>query len=504
MSETFASGNTVRPNILIILTDNQSPTLLGTYGNSEVSTPNIDRLASEGIVFEHAFAISGVCSPTRASLMTGLMPSQHGVHNALPTDPARIGIPAWSAVGEFRTLPLTLSQAGYRTALVGKYHLGTHDKPQLGFDHWVTMETGHTKSFVDTDVIDNGKRIQVSGHITDFWTDTAIDFLASHDQSRPFFLFLSYNGPYILPPVVTNSPHSPFAENYRENPPSFPQLPVHEYLRNWAIDSKPSSHMQAESTHAWAAINALNNPRAIINAAAETSHVDAGVGRVLDSLQQLGLDENTLVIYTSDQGSAYGQHGLWGNTSWAYPFPAFDSHLAIPLILRQPGAIAPGQRTTALASQIDLFPTIVEFAGLTEIEIDGATGRSLLPEMSGHGVRPEARVFFEFITMRGVRTAEWKFVKRFPDGPNELYRVSDDPEELVNLIDDIRFADTVAELSRSVDDFFDANASPVFDLWHGGTGKGRLIEDYGKNSIFETRFPDWRDPYIEQPKVFPH
>lgn len=497
-----APPDIARPSVLVIVTDNQSPTLLGAYGNTEISTPNIDRLATEGVVFEQAFATSGVCSPTRASLLTGLMPSQHGVHNALPSNPERIGIPEWSAIGEFRTLPQTLADAGYRTALVGKYHLGTHDLPQIGFDYWVTMETGHTKSFVDTTIIDNGTRRRITDHITDYWTDAAIDFLSENDKEQPFFLFLSYNGPYILPPVVTSPSRSPYAKMYQENPPDFPQLPVHDYLRNWAIDSKPSSHMQAESTHAWAAINALNNPQSMINTAAETSHVDAGVGRVLNALQELGLEENTLVIYTSDQGSAYGQHGLWGNTSWAYPFPAYDSHLAIPLILRQPGSLPANQRHDSLSSQIDLFPTILDHVGLTDIAIKNATGRSLLPVIRNESTKVDRSIFFEFMTVRGVRTADWKFVKRFPDGPSELYQISTDPGETNNLIGGADVARITAELSEAVDRFFNANANSDYDLWHGGTGKGRLIGDYGKNDIFSQRFPEWRKPFIEQPSLF--
>ena len=128
-----------RPNIILILSDNQSSSLLGTYGNKEIKTPNIDRLANEGIRFNNAFAINGVCSPTRATLLTGLIPSQTGIHVALPSD---INVPDWSGIEEFRSLPQTLAEAGYNTGLVGKYHLGMPHKPQLGFKYWVTFPSG--------------------------------------------------------------------------------------------------------------------------------------------------------------------------------------------------------------------------------------------------------------------------------------------------------------------------------------------------------------------------
>ena len=486
-----------RTNILLIVTDNQSASLLGAYGNSDIDTPNIDAIAVNGLVFDNAFAASGVCSPTRASLLTGLMPSQTGVHNALPTDPDRIGIEEWAAIGEFRTLPYTLSEAGYETALIGKYHLGTHETPQLGFEHWVTMETGHTKSFIDTQVIDNGRRVHVTRHATDYWTDKAVEFLSTRAADRPFFLMLSYNGPYILPPVVTGASHSPHVERYVAKPPRFPQEPVHPFLRGWAIGQTPTEHMQAEATHAWAAISALNNRRAMINTAAETTTVDDGVGRIVNALRELDLEEDTLVIYTSDQGSAYGQHGLWGNTSWADPFPAYDSHMRVPLIFYHPPRVPAGRRTPLAVSQIDLFATLLDYVGLSTIEIEDSVGRSVLPTISGSDRQTERPVFFEFITTRAIRTPEWKYIERFPSGPNELYRLTEDSGEMSNLAADERFAEVSKHLGEQLSEWFGRVAKPKYDVWNGGTGKGRLIEDYGKNSIFEERFRGWRAPYIE-------
>ena len=485
-----------------MLTDNQSPSLLGAYGNQEIATPNIDRLAKQGTVFTNAFAVSGVCSPTRAALLSGLMPSQTGVHNALPSDPKRIALEDWAAIGEFRTLPYTLASAGYQTALIGKYHLGTHDRPQLGFEYWVTMETGHTKSFTDTQVIDNGERVHTTRHATEYWTDKAIEFLSERPADRPFFLMLSYNAPYMLPPVVTGPSDSQYATHYAKETPSFPQEPVHPYLRGWAIGQAPSDEMQADATHAWAAIGALNNRQAIVNTAAETTLVDHGVGRVVETLRQLGLEEDTVVIFTSDQGSAYGQHGLWGNTSWADPFPAFDSHMRIPLVFHHPGRVQAGRRIDLQVSQIDLFPTILDFVGIDDVSIDDSQGRSIVPTLINETEQAERPVFFEFITTRVIRTAEWKYIERFPDGPNELYHLSQDQDERANLERDARHTRIRSDLSHRLADWFAATAKPQYDLWRGGTGKGRLIEDYGKNSIFDERFDNWRPPFIEQRQPF--
>ena len=219
-----AKATNSKTNVVLIVSDNQSPSLLGAYGNQQISTPHIDQLAESGIKYTNAYAASGVCSPTRAALLTGLMPSQTGVHNALPTNKQRIGIEDWSAIEEFRTLPKTMSDAGYQTALIGKYHLGTHDKAQLGFDHWVTMKTGHTKSFMDTAIIKNGKSFTAKGHVTDFWTEEAIDFINNQSSESPFFLMLSYNGaltcfhPWSQNPRKALMPNS--IERQRLNSPS--------------------------------------------------------------------------------------------------------------------------------------------------------------------------------------------------------------------------------------------------------------------------------------------
>ena len=186
LAACFATAATAqdRPNVLLIMTDNQSPNLLGAYGNRDIRTPNIDRLARDGLLFAHAYAASGVCSPSRAVLMTGLIPSANGVHNGLP---ARYAVEDYAAIEEFRNLPQTLADAGYYTGLVGKYHLGRHEKPQLGFQWWTTFRGGHTSSFIDAQIFDNGETYNVldrDEHLTDFWSRRAVDFLAHYKEEE--------------------------------------------------------------------------------------------------------------------------------------------------------------------------------------------------------------------------------------------------------------------------------------------------------------------------------
>ncbi len=488
-----------RPNVILILSDNQSSTLLGTYGNEEVKTPNIDRLAQEGIRFNNAFAVNGVCSPTRATLLTGLIPSQTGIHVALPSD---IDVPGWSGIEEFRSLPQTLSEAGYSTGLVGKYHLGMPQTPQLGFEYWVTFPSGHTTTFYDQTVIDNGETYVVAEHLTDFWTEKAVDFLSRQSQDQPFFLYLAYNGPYNLPPTVTMEPKNRHAAYYTEHTPAMPQEKIHPYLKNWAQGGRgPTSLMVKEGTTAWTAIEALNNRTAMINAASETAMVDDGVGVILHKLKELGLDHNTIVIYTSDQGASYGHHGLFGNTSWSFPFTAHNVNMQIPLLVRHPGRIPPGIETDRIINQFDLFPTLLEYLGMGDKSIANTPGKDFSPLLLGNDVAAwDDTAFFEFVTVRVIRTPEWKYMKRLDDDePNTLYHLGNDPEERVNLVDEPAYADVINELDRRLTAFFDSYGNDAYDLWQGGTAKGILLQKYyGRNDIFSSRFPDWKEPSLEK------
>src|SRR5215212_9239883 len=165
------------PNVVLILTDNQGAWTLGCYGNPDIQTPNIDRLAREGILFEHCFSSNAVCSPTRATLLTGLIPSQHGVHSYLGAGGAQIGPHAYSTIAEFRTLPKILAEAGYTCGLSGKWHLGDNLMPQAGFTAWVTMPHGHTQTFYNAEVIEGGKIRKEPHYLTDFWTDRGVKFI---------------------------------------------------------------------------------------------------------------------------------------------------------------------------------------------------------------------------------------------------------------------------------------------------------------------------------------
>jgi len=504
-----------RPNVLLIVTDNQSEKVIGAYGKDDVRTPNIDALAAEGMLFTRAFAASGVCSPTRATLMTGLMPSQHGVHNALPTE---FGIDGWAAVEDLRTLPQTLADAGYATGLVGKYHLGEPYRPQMGFEYWVTFPSGHTTAFYDVDVIDNGRTYNTGDeHLTDFWTRRAVDFLEAQSTDQPFFLYVSYNGPYNLPPQVIEEPRNRHAAYYTEHVPAFPQEPVHPALRRLAIEysnveelvaekgqwwyteanDPDAATAAAENSWPWQTVVALNNKTAMINLASETQMIDDGVGRLLEVLEARGMADDTIVVYTSDQSSAFGQHGLWGNSSYAQPHPAFMENMRVPLILRQPGVVESGERSGHIVNQVDLFPTLLDLAGMGDIEIANTPGVSIAPTLRGEVQAQPVGGFHEYITVRAIATERWKYVKRLFGDPPELYDLAADPGEYENLAADPAHAEVLAELDGKLDAFFDRYANPKYDAWHGGTAKSVLMYN-DKNEQFEATFPNFKPPAVER------
>ncbi len=223
------SGNL--PNIVLIMTDNHAPWTLGCYGNSEILTPNIDKLARDGTLFTRCFSSNAVCSPTRATYLTGLMPSQHGVHCYLRANGAQIGPGAYNTIREFQSLPEILAGSGYVCGLSGKWHLGDNLHPQEGFSYWVTKPHGHTSTFYEAEIIEHGRIRKEPTYLTDFWTDHGIRFIEK-SKNRPFLLFLAYNGPYGLGRSLQKRARSRHAEYYADKElKSFPREPIHPWLR---------------------------------------------------------------------------------------------------------------------------------------------------------------------------------------------------------------------------------------------------------------------------------
>ena len=480
------------PNVLFILTDNQAASLLGTYGNPDIKTPHINKLADEGIKFTRAFAVNGMCSPTRATLMTGLMPSQHGIHSWLNDALLEQWPKDWSAVAEFRTLPLTLRNRGYKTAMIGKWHLGQPWKASIGYQHWVTFTDGHTVDFWDNTVIDNEKTYQVRDkHIVDFFTEKAVEYLRNHEGDKPFYLQLNYDGPYTNPPTNYGPARNRFYEQYvGKEFSSFPRTAYNNNLIDQLLDENTSDFFRGKLREG---LEMHNDPATMANVASQNTLVDDGVGKVLAVLKEKGLDKNTLIIFSSDQGNFYGQHGLWQHTIVTKPASMYETAMNIPLIIKHPGEIK-GQRVSdALIGQYDIPVTILDYLGIHDVKFENSPGKSFMAILEGNNGEIHQAVFIEQEETRVIRTKKYSYWKRLDTtGSSELYDLENDPGQLRNAYNDPGYSDVIDMLDAQLTAFFDRYSDKEYDLWNGGGAKGSI----DRPEVFQKLYgKDW------QPKV---
>ncbi|TWU01249.1 PVC-type heme-binding CxxCH protein [Stieleria varia] len=453
------------PNVVLILTDNHGAWTLGCYGNPEIRTPNIDRLASEGTLFTRAFASNPVCSPTRATMLTGLIPSQHGVHSFLRAGTLQTGPNARCTLDEFTSLPEILKAAGYNCGLVGKWHLGANESPQEGLDdYWITMPHGGTSTFYGAQVIENGKLRTEPEYLTDFWTRHAVRFIEQQaaEPEQPFFLFLAYNGPYALSRLLLRDGQNRHAEFYAQQPLlSFPRGKPHP----WQLNN----------------LDFINNPTSIRRVATEVSGVDDGVGEIMRTLAAKGLDKDTVVVFAADQGWVGGHGGFFGMGDHTRPLTARDGMMQIPYIWRHPGKITAGSRVDQMTANYDFVPTMLGYLGLQahmplRPTLPGCDlSRILTAEQStDHQATNDDAVYYEFENLRCIRTESHKYVHRHPNGPHELYDLVADPDEFTNLVNVTQHTGLRDELKRRMDRFYDQHASPKYDLWNGGISQAHL------------------------------
>ncbi|HJO03539.1 MAG TPA: sulfatase-like hydrolase/transferase [Acidobacteriota bacterium] len=456
------------PNVLYIVVDNQPASILGAYGNPDVRTPHINRLANEGIRLTRAFAVHGMCSPTRATLLTGLLPSQHGVHDWL--DDGRIDNwpDDWNAIREYRSLPYTLKNRGYQTALIGKWHLGRPRPPDDWFDYWVTFNLGHTIDFWSNEINDNTNIYrQEDQHSVEFFADKAVTYLENYDHERPFFLLVTFNGPYLNPPTNLGPARNRHYATYADS--EFPSFPRHR------VNDRILEQLAPPYSGWYASLARMNNDQAsMANVASQNTLVDEGVGRLLAALEERQLEDDTLVVYTSDQGNFFGQHGFWGHTDNTFPASPYDTPMNVPFIARYPGTIERGQVSDLLVGQYDLMPTMLDLAGFGDVEIANSPGRSFADHLKGSELTEWAdAVYMDQEATRVVRTDRYSFWKRLKGtGEHALYDVRDDPEQMNNLYGSPDHADVVSDLDTKLAMFFDTYSAVEYDLWRGGTVKG--------------------------------
>jgi arylsulfatase A-like enzyme len=370
-----------------------------------------------------------------------------------------VGPEARRMINEFTSIGEILHEAGYKCGLSGKWHLGDHINPQEGFTFWITKPDGSTSEFYDQNIIENGSIRKEAGYTTELWTRKGIQFIREN-KDQPFFLFLAYNGPYALANLMLNPPRNRHAEYYRGK--DFKSFPTDE-MHPWQYANK--------SFH--------NTQNAKERLAAETSGVDDGVGEIMAEIERLGLDENTIIIYAADQGYMGGQNGMWGMGDHFRPIGAHEMMMRIPLIFRHKSKIPAGTTTDILVSNYDFVPSILNYVGLgkkipTNPELPG---RDFSPFLRGEKPEWENEVFYEMEKTRAIRTDDWKYVARFPEGPYELYNMKQDPQERFNLYGQPGTDDKRSELSNRLDNFFNKYANSKYNIWKGGGSKAKMLAE---------------------------
>ena len=448
-----------KPNIVFILTDDQAWNVLGRDGRyTFMNTPNIDKLADEGLVFSNAFVTTSLCSPSRASFMTGSYAHHHGVYVNSYSDPDP----------EVPLLPKELQKSGYETAFLGKWHMKRGSEPREGFDYWLSFE-GQGK-YIDPLLNDNGREFIAKGYMTDILTEYATRWIKK-DREKPICLFLwhkAVHAPFTPAPrdsAAFSDAMIPEYENWYDDMEDKP-----EWLRRgWTYGVHYDKWKESEDKPVPARINPRpwdpQNPR-WMNYLRAMLAVDKSTGDIRKCLEEIGILDNTVIVFGSDNGFFLGAHQR-GDKRLMY-----EESLRIPLILRYPKLIAAGTTKNEMVLNIDVAPTLIELAG-GEIPAK-MQGNSFLPLMKNEKADWRKSIMYEyfqeeyapgFVTTTGVRNDRYKYIESpdFPMDINELYDLEKDPGEMDNQINNPDYAtiknEMIAELTRLKKElnYFDPN-----------------------------------------------
>ncbi len=455
-----ASGDSVdagpRPNIIVIVVDDLRWDELGMAGHPYLETPHIDRLAREGAWFANAFHAVPLCSPNRASILTGQYPSRHGIIDNVARN---------RASHQLQTFPRTLQAAGYETGFLGKWHMGNDPTPRPGLEYWAAIP-GQGRS-TDPELYEDGRIHTVEGYITDVLTDRALAFIEK-ERAEPFFLYIGHKA--IHPDarqlddgsVDLSAPRGyvPAPRHLgRSEAKSFPRRPnvlssvdglTDKPALFRALTRKSSDEMVqlfGEST-----LDSGTSEETIRRRAEMLLAVDESLGRIIASLEGRGILDESFILFTSDNGYFYGEHGLSIERRLPY-----EESIRTPLLVRYPAVADAGSRIEQLVVSVDIAPTVLEVAGAPVG--DHIQGRSLVPLLRGEATDWRGSILVEFYTYenpfpwlldmdyRAVRTSRYKYIHwmQHPD-ENELYDLVEDPFETQNLINDSHFTNVVRDL----------------------------------------------------------
>ena len=444
-----------RPNIVFILTDDQGAWALGRE-TPEIITPNLDRMAGEGTYFRNFFCASPVCSPARCSLVTGRLPSSHGVHDWLRggnwtkselPEPMRSGVGEDTAVDYLAGMPTvydSLRQAGYRMGFVGKWHMGDSLKRRPGFDEW-TVLLGGGCAYKHPDVSIDGRPQFLNEYVTDFFTDKAVEYI-DRRPSEPFSLHVHYT-----------APHTPWGhEQHRED-----ILRMYDGCR---FDCHPFRPLHPDQV-ATCEVGDTDERRRYLQKGyySAVTAVDEGVGRIFDALKRNGLYDDTVVIFSGDNGMNLGQHGVWGKGNGTYPQNMYDSSVKVPFIVWGPSFVRSGAVVENLVSHYDVLPTLREYLG--QEQDPSLPGESFLGELTEGRGETDRKICIldEYGPVRMIRGRRYKLVMENVRGGHQLYDLENDPGEETNLYRDERYAGIRRQLESELEQAFVRFTTPPFD-----------------------------------------
>lgn len=457
-----------RPNIVFIMSDDHAVRAVSAYGESMVETPNIDRIAANGVRFDRAYVGNALCGPSRATTLTGLHSHGNGFYSN-----------EWSGDfdGQQQTFPHLLQDAGYQTAVIGKWHL--YSDP-VGFDHWEVIDnvfehgTYYNPNFRSPAGIE-----ETNGYVADLITDKAISWLDSVSASdQPFMLMYYHKTPHRDWMPAPQELENWDEDMRREEPASLlrdldgqtrgrreARMSISEYMTDQDVKLARAKYLTPEQALLWDKAFAEGNrefeaaelsgedeirwkyQRYIKTYTAAVEGMDRQIGRVLDYLEDKGLMENTLIVYTSDQGFFLGENG-WFDKRWMDEVSS-----QVPLLMQWPGRIKPGSVTSGLVQNIDYAPTLLDAAGIAPRE--PMHGVSVLPLLAADPVKWKRDLYYHFyenpgfhgVTRHyGIRTDRYKLVHYYQNDEWELFDLVEDPDDQVNLYGTAGYGDIEREL----------------------------------------------------------
>ncbi|RIX52400.1 DUF4976 domain-containing protein [Paenibacillus nanensis] len=451
-----------KPNILFIMSDDHASHAMGCYGSRINQTPQLDRIANEGMLFENCFCTNSICSPSRAAILTGKYNHLNGVKSIED-----------ELDGRQMTFPKLLQEGGYQTAMIGKWHLGHGGNADpTGFDYW-TVVPGQGE-YYDPRFYEMGELKQFKGYVTDVITDFSIDWMDKRDRDRPFLLMCHHKAPHR--PWV---PAEKYASLYEDTDIPEPETFYDDYATrsraaadakmridshmNDAVDLKgsPPDGLSPVDAKKW------RYQRYIKDYLRCVASIDESVGRLLDYLEEDGIAEDTIVIYTSDQGFFLGDHG-WYDKRFMY-----EESLRMPFIVRYPRNIRAGSKTDAMTLNIDFPVTFLDYAGIPVPE--DMQGRSLRPVWEGAGKQDNWRtsMYYRYwmhldehhnvYSHYGIRTERYKLIYYYGEALGtsgsidenrspewELFDLELDPYELNNVYGYDAYGDITKSLKQEL------------------------------------------------------